>query len=530
LEILSGLDKAIIAASLAVVLLVGLWASRRQDRTARGYFLASGRLPWYIIGAAFVSTSVSSEQIVGTVGAAYSGGMGIANWEWFTLPCYTLLIVFFIPLYLKNRVTTVPELLSRRFGPLCGDIYSWTMLFAYVVVFMVPVLYGGSLAFSELTGWDFHAVLWGTVALIAAYAVKGGLRSVMFTDAIQCVFLLGGGVALFFIALSKVPGGWTAMERANPERFHLYLPPSDPEAPFLGILAASVGVFLFYQSTNQVMIQRVLGARSTWDGMMGIIFAGLINLLRPLVTCFLGLIVYHWIHEMRLAPPLSDRDMTFPFALQTLAPGWGLRGVILAGFIAAVMSATSALANSTATIFGLDVYGRLKKGASERELIVAGRIASAAALAVAALIAPSVASLGGIFKYFQTGVTFLATPFISVILLGIFWKRANYQGALFGLLGGAALAGAAMALRAAGVDLHWLYMAFIVQVVTMAGMAVVSLVTPPPRREQWEPFLWRPSLLASYHEGGAAPPWYRRLSLWFGVYAAIWFYLYWRFW
>ena len=319
------------------------------------------------------------------------------------------------------------------------------------------------------------------------------------------------------------------MERANPERFRLYLPPDDPDAPFLGILAASVGVFLFYQSTNQVMIQRVLGARSTWDGMMGIIFAGFINLLRPLVTCFLGLIVWHWIHEMRLAPPLADRDQTFPFALRTLAPGWGLRGVILAGFIAAVMSATSALANSTATIFGLNVYGRLKRDASERELIVAGRIASAAALAAAALIAPSVAALGGIFKYFQTGVTFLATPFISVILLGIFWKRANYQGALFGLIGGAALAAIAMALPIAGIHIHWLYLAFIVQVATMAGMAIVSLLTRPPERERWEPFLWRPSLLSRYHEG-AAPPWYRRLSLWFGVYAAIWFYLYWRFW
>jgi SSS family solute:Na+ symporter len=277
------------------------------------------------------------------------------------------------------------------------------------------------------------------------------------------------------------------------------------------------------------MIQRVLGARSTWDGMMGIIFAGLINLLRPLVTCFLGLIVYHWIHEMRLAPPLADKDTTFPFALETLAPAWGLRGVILAGFIAAVMSATSALANSTATIFGLNVYGRLKKGASERELIVAGRIASAAALAAAALIAPSVAALGGIFKYFQTGVTFLATPFISVILLGIFWRRANYPAALFGLIGGACMAAIAMALLIAGVRLHWLYLAFIVQVATMAGMVVVSLLTPPPERERWEPFVWRPALLSSYNEG-AAVPWYRRLSLWFAIYAAIWFYLYWRFW
>ena len=139
-------DVLIIAGSGVIVLLVGLRASRGQDRTARGYFLASGRMPWWIIGSAFVSTSVSSEQIVGTVGRAYEYGLGVANWEWCSLPVYTLLILFFIPVYLKNRVTTVSEFLQRRYGPLCADVYSWVMLFAYVFIFLVPVLYGGSLA------------------------------------------------------------------------------------------------------------------------------------------------------------------------------------------------------------------------------------------------------------------------------------------------------------------------------------------------------------------------------------------------
>jgi solute:Na+ symporter, SSS family len=527
---LGGIDVAIILGSLALVVLVGLWASRHQEGTARGYFLASGKLPWYIIGAAFVSTSVSSEQIVGTVGKAYESGMGVANWEWFALPCYALVIVFFIPIYLKNRVTTVPDLLSRRFAPVCGAIYSWVMLFAYVVVFMVPVLYGGSLAFSALTGWPFHLVLWVTVALIAAYAVKGGLRSVMFTDALQCLFLMGGGILLFFIALGKIPGGWSAMEAARPERMRLYRPPGDPTAPFLGILAACSGVFLFYQSSNQVMIQRVLGARSTWDGMMGIIFAGFINLLRPLVTCFLGLIVYHWTDVLHNASPLADKDTTFPFALQEFAPGWGLRGIILAGFIAAVMSATSPLANSTATIFSMDVYRRLRPDASEGRLILVGRIASAASLGIAALIAPSVSALGGIFQYFQTGVTYLATPFISVVLLGIFWKRANHQAALFGLIGGFLIQIAlGVGIPKAGIELHWLYVAFFAQMVILAGMVAVALATPPPPRERWEPFVWRPAMLAEYDEG-IARPWYRSLKLWFAVYAAIWLYLYWRFW
>ena len=130
------------------------------------------RLPWWVIGSAFVSTSVSSEQIVGTVGAAYEHGMAIANWEWWCLPTYTLLLLLFIPVYLKNRIATLPEYLSKRFGPLCGDIYSWVMLLAYVLVFQVPVLYGSTLVFSQVTGWSFFAVLWATVAWSAFIASR----------------------------------------------------------------------------------------------------------------------------------------------------------------------------------------------------------------------------------------------------------------------------------------------------------------------------------------------------------------------
>ena len=528
---LSSLDIGIIVVSLLAVVAVGLWAARNQEKTARGYFLASGKLPWYIIGAAFVSTSVSSEQIVGTVGAAYKNGMGIANWEWWLVPTYLLLTVVFVPIWLRNRITTVPELLARRFGPLCADIYSWVMLVAYVFVFMVPVLYSGSLALAGLTGWNIHFVLWGMVAVIALYTTKGGLSSVIWTDALQCVMLVGGGVLLFFLALKKVPGGWTAMEAASPDRFHLCLPANDPAAPFPGIVLATFGVFIFYSAGNQVMVQRILGARSQWDGLMGVLWAGVINLLRPLVTCFLGLVVYHWTHVMHAAPPLENQDQAFPFALKYLAPDWGLRGVILAGFLAAVMSATSALANSTATIFSLDVYRRMfHPDAADARLVRVGRIAGVTALVLAALIAPSVAHFGGVFKYFQNGVTYLATPFISVMLLGLLWKRANYQGALFGLIGGSAITLAiALGAPAIGLKLHWLYLAAIAQAITMVGIVIVSLLTPAPAESLWRPFHWTLAALRQYDDG-VRRPWYQSVLLWWTLYIVIWVYLYWRFW
>ena len=524
-------DIVVIVGSLIVVVSVGVWAGRRQEMTARGYFLASDKLPWWLIGTSMVATSVSSEQIVGTIGASYTHGMSIANWEWFTLPVYTFTLVFFIPIYLRNRIATVSEFYRRRFGPLCSDIYSWVMLVAYIFVFLVPVLYGGSLAFSDLSGWSFSAVLWISVVLVGLYTTTGGLVSVMWTTFLQCVLLVGGGVVLFLLALQQTPGGWTAMVTATPDRFHLYRPPDDPIAPFLGLILLAFNTGIFYQATNQVMVQRLLGARTIWDGIMGTIFGGFVNFARPMVTSFLGLVVYYWIHVLGRAEPLNNADTAFPFALRHFSPEWGLRGLILAGFLAAVMSTVSALANSTATLFALDIYrGIFAPSASDRRTVWAGRIASFVTLVIAAAVAPVVEHLGGVFRYFQTGVTYLATPFAATIIIGIAWRRANYPGAVFGMIGGLLIqVSVAITVWAAGASLHWAYVGAIAQVLTLAGIVAVSLWTAPPARSQWEPYVWRVSFVREYDQG-IERPWYQSLLLWYSAYASIWVYLYWRFW
>jgi SSS family solute:Na+ symporter len=526
-------DIVILAVSLLLTVSVGLLAARKQERTAGGYFLASRRLPWYVIGLAYVSTSVSSEQIVGTIGMAYMYGMGVANWEWFTLPHYLVLILFFVPVFLRNRITTVPELLTKRYGPLCGDIYSWVMLFAYIIVFLVTVVYSGSLALASLTGLNMYLVMWVMILLVGLYTVKGGLSSVMWTDAVQCIMLVGGGVLLFLLALKQTPGGWTAMVAADPDRFHLYWPAKDPIAPFLGLVSGVFTIGVFYGAGNQIMMQRILGARSRWDGTMGVVFAGFINFLRPLVTCFLGFVVFYWIYHLHRAAPLADKDTAFPFALRNMAPEWGLRGIVLAGFLAAVMSTISAQANSTATIFSLDVYKKLfNRAATDPQLVRAGRIASLISLILAGLLAPMVKLCHGIFFYFQQGVTYLATPFAAVIILGIVWKRTTYKGAVFGLLSGFAIQAAVVV----GLNkypyhlhLHWYYNAFIAQAITMLGIVIVSLLTRPPSEDSWKPFLWTRKSVSVYDEG-IVRPWYHSWVLWAAVYAGIWSYLYHRFW
>ena len=270
---LAAIDVVIILASMALVIGVGVFAGRKKADTAHGYFLGGNRMPWWLIGTAFVATGVSSGQMIGTVGAAYQHGMGIANWEWFGLPCYALVLTIFIPVYLKNRVTTVPGFLANCFGPACGTIYSCMLLAFYVCIYTVTVLYAGSLAFSEVTGWNFYLVLLLIVVGVGAYSIHGGLTSVMWADLFQCILLMAGGITLFLAALGHVPGGWRALVTASPERMHLYQPPNHEMAPFLGMVVATFGAFTFYQVGNQAMIQRMLAARSTWDALMGLVCA-----------------------------------------------------------------------------------------------------------------------------------------------------------------------------------------------------------------------------------------------------------------
>jgi solute:Na+ symporter, SSS family len=530
---LSTIDVVIILVSMALVVGVGVFAGRKKSDTAHGYFLGGNKMPWWLIGTAFVATGISSEQMIGTVGAAYQHGMGIANWEWFGLPCYALVLTVFIPIYLKNKVTTVPGFLADRFGPACGTIYSCMLLAFYVCIYTVTVLYAGSLAFSQVTGWNFFFVLVLIVVGVGAYSIHGGLTSVMWADLFQCILLMVGGITLFFAALGKIPGGWSAIVDASPERMHLYQPADHEMAPFMGMIIATFGAFTFYQVGNQAMIQRMLAARSTWDALMGLVFAQFINFLRPLVTCFLGLVVYHWVFVMKQHAPLEKPDLAFTFALGEFAPGWGVRGVVVAGLIAAVMAALSAQVNSASTMFSNDLYKKLiHKEATDREMVRVGRIASFIVLALAAILSP-VVGLFGIFKFFQFTLTAIAIPFMATILMGVLWKRVNYPAALFGLVGGVAITAALLTIFSGCFptipQLHFFYIGGIAEVIIVIGIAAVALATAPPDYAKIAPFVWRPQLLKTYDEG-TRRPWYQQVKLWCGIVLVIWLYLYWRFW
>jgi len=304
-------------------------------------------------------------------------------------------------------------------------------------------------------------------------------------------------------------------------------------APIMGMILATCGAFTVYQVGIQAMIQRMLAARTTWDALMGLVFAQFINFLRPLVTCFLGLVVYHWVFVMKQHAPLENADKAFTFALREFAPAWGVRGVVVAGLIAAVMAALSAQVNSASTMFSNDLYKKLiHKGATDREMVRVGRIASFIVLLLAAVLSP-VVGLFGIFKFFQFTLTAIAIPFMATILMGVLWKRVNYPAALFGLVGGVAITASLLTIFSGCFEtipqLHFFYIGGIAEVLIMIGIAAVALTTAPPDYAKIAPFVWRPQLLRTYDEG-TRRPWYQQVKLWCGIVTVIWFYLYWRFW
>ena len=304
--------------------------------------------------------------------------MGIANWEWWLLPVYSVLIVIFIPIYLRNKISTVPELLSRRFSSACGDIYSYIMLFAYIFVFLVPVLYGGSLTFASLTGWNFYYILWGMIALVAAYTVKGGLMSVVWTDVSSVSCSSEAGCCSFRVSIRFPVAGTHG--RSQSSGFTSIA--SDHEvAPFLGVLAAPSALSCSIRPRT-VMVQRVLGA-SRWDGTMGSSLPGS-SISCALWSCF-------WDSSCTIgsmnAPGRTARQRR-PGLCLLLRPrpngGGGRRQ-----FIAAVMSTVSALANSTATIFSLDVYKKLLRPAPAARRRLGRCAASLASLLIAGIMAQS---------------------------------------------------------------------------------------------------------------------------------------------
>ena len=443
---LNWVDWSVVGVYFGILLIIVIAATRRKQTTT-DYFLAGRNVGFFAVGASIFASNIGSEHIVGLAGQGASTGLAMAHYElhaWIVV----LLAWVFVPFYYNAKVFTMPEFLERRYGPRPRWILSIVSLAAYVLTKVSVTVYAGALVFSALLpdvfGSPQNAFWIGavvTVVLTGLYTVAGGLRAVLYTDSAQAVILLVGSAAITYFGLEKL-GGWSelkAFASQDVARYALWRPLSDPDFPWLGILIASPIVGIWYWCTDQYIVQRTLAARDLKTARRGALFGAFLKVWPVLIFLIPGLIGAALSARGLLPIPVDEAgnvvgDQVFPTMVASLLPV-GLRGLVVAGMMAALMSSLSSLFNSTATLFTVDVYEKLRPGASQAQLVQVGRLATfvVVILGLAWIPVMPLISEGGLYQYLQSVQGYLAPPITAVFLLGVFNQRVNNRGAVWGL-------------------------------------------------------------------------------------------------
>ena len=419
----NSIDFGFFAGYFIITVAIGFIASRRDKATVRDYFLAGNSLPWYAMGASVVAAGISSEQFVGEIGYAYKVGMPVANWEWMVVPAFSIMLWVFIPIYFRNRVNTMPEYLERRFGSRTRTVFALLTLGSYVFANFPLVFYTAGFALHRLWGLDQTIAVWLVVGMTGLYTVFGGLMAVAWTNFFQCVLLLGGGLYVFIAGMSMIGWNFPALLGTG-QQAHLIAAADHPEVPWTAVVILALSTNIWYYASNQYINQRCLAARSEWDAKMGILFAGALQLLMPLATSFPGM-VYRVIN-----PNLKVVDDAYTSVITAVVPA-GLRGLIVAAVLAAIMSTISGLVNSISTITTLDLFKPWKgQDWSDARLVRFGQWTGVVALLFGALIAPVVMQWENLFRYCQDIWAPMAAPIVTVFLGAALWNRADARGAM----------------------------------------------------------------------------------------------------
>ena len=441
---LSTIDLTVISFYAVVLLGAALFVSFRkspENMSSEDYFLAGKSLPWWAIGASLIAANISAEQIIGQSGQGFVVGLAIAAYEWQAAIVLLITAKYFLPIFLKKKIYTMPQFLDMRFG---GGIKSlmavfWVVL--YTAVNLTAVLWLGGLALSAFSGIDVMSAMIGLAAFAVIYSLYGGLKAVALTDIIQVVVLVSGGFVITAIVLAQVGngtgvfGGLGILMSEIPGHFKMILAPEHPSygnLPGIWTLLGGLWVLHFsYWGFNQYIIQRALGAESLAEAQKGLVFAAALKLLIPLIVVIPGIAALYLAQngQLDMARLSASPDSTYGILME-LAPE-GLRGMVFAALIAAIVSSLASMMNSISTIFTLDIYqGLLVKGRTESHYVMIGRLTSVTAIIIAVVLAkPFLGGMESAFQTIQEYTGFIAPGIVSVFLLGMFWKGANAQGA-----------------------------------------------------------------------------------------------------
>lgn len=449
-------DYVVFIVYATIILSVGLFVSRNKGgkkKTTEDYFLASKALPWWAIGASLIAANISAEQFIGMSGSGFVSGLAIASYEW--MAALTLLIVgkFFLPVFIKRKLYTIPEFIEQRYSTNLKSILAIFWIALYVFVNLTSVLYLGGLALETVLGVDSIYAIIGLALFAAAYSLYGGLSAVAWTDMIQVVFLVIGGIVTTYIALNIVGGdaggvlaGAQRIYEEAPGHFDLILDKSNPEynnLPGIGVLVGGMWIAnLYYWGFNQYIIQRTLAAKSLEESQKGILFAAFLKMIIPFIVVIPGIAAYVIVNDPELLASVRDlgntgvpskNDDAYPWLMQLLPVG--LKGVSVAALAAAVVSSLASMLNSTSTIFTMDLYKPyIAKNGNEQNLVRVGRISAAVALVLAVVMAPLLGSIDQAFQFIQEYTGIVSPGILAVFMLGLFWPRTSNRAAIAGAL------------------------------------------------------------------------------------------------
>ena len=455
MQTLANLDYLVFFIYFIIIVGYGLWVykkKKKEQASSNDYFLAEGSLTWWAIGASLIASNISAEQFIGMSGSGFKMGLAIATYEWMGAATLVIVAVFFMPVYLKNKIFTMPQYLEKRYNGNVAMIMAVFWLLLYVLVNLTSILYLGALAISSISGLNITFCMIG-LAFFALMITLGGMKVIGYTDVIQVFFLILGGLVTTYLALNLVSesfgttgilNGFNLLtEKAN-DHFHMIFEKSNPnymDLPGISVLIGGMLIInLNYWGCNQYITQRALGA-DLKTARSGILFAAFLKILMPIIVVLPGIAAYvlyqnggfqtEMLHDGSVNP-----DRAYPVLLNLLPVG--LKGLSFAALTAAIVASLAGKANSIATIFTLDVYkNKINTEASEKQLISIGKTTIAIALIVAVLVAPflGIDKKGG-FQYIQEYTGFVSPGVFAMFILGFFWKKTTSNAALFAIIGG----------------------------------------------------------------------------------------------
>jgi SSS family solute:Na+ symporter len=553
-------DYLAIGLFFVILSVIGYVAGRGEQANAEEYFLAGKKLPWYVVGGSFIASNISSDQFIGLVGAAMVYGVCVSLYEWANVATFSILIWFFVPFLLGAKVFTTPEYLEKRFSPAVRTVFAVVTIVSNIIAFLAAVLYGGALALHELFGWDLWPSIIGLGIVAGIWAIYGGLSSVAWTDLFTVAVMLVGGVVVTYLgvqALAPDGGGviegfnvmlernaatsgqWAEAVQSNTQelagketynRLSVIQPVTHPMTPGFGMIGLLLSVSLWYNVLNQFMIQRVLGAKDMYHARMGIVFAGWLKVILPVIVIIPGMVLFAMHPDILLIEPWNDvkpaADKGYVKLIQDLVP-IGVRGLFLAALFGAIQSTVNSVLNSTSTIITFDIYRRLfRPQCSDRQLVRVGVIASILVLAVAIFIGGFIDVLGGgLFEYVISLYVLFAPPFAAVFLLGILWRRVTAPAALATIVIGMTAGLALKVFLKSDVDYPlWLAsfpnQASILYGISMLTCVSVTFFTKPPKPEQVTDQLCMNWKKMNIFEN-LGDRWYKSVTFWWLAYSVV---------